>query len=525
MAATGCEAKLMIQAPMRIAALDVGSNSIHLAVVEAEGLEAVRVLAREKAAVGLAKGLAVSGRIGEEAYQAGLKALTRMKAAMDGFKCDRVLAFGTATLRDAANAGDFLKAARDLGIEIQVISGEEEARLIHLAVSQAYPFPPGALALVDIGGASTELTWVEDGRVRASCSVPWGLQRLADSFGTVDPPEPKDYERTRKAMRGFLREAGRALPEKLPKAAWVLGTSGTLEDLARAAGGADTATKGQITTLRAKLWGCTAKQRIAKLESLTPQRASALHLGALWAELILAWTGADALRHLPVGLREGMVWEALAHGGQLLPPLQERRWSSVETLAARTDPDPAHSAHVQGLADRLFLDLQPVFELGQLEREWLACAARLHDIGFAVAERNHHKHGAYMVQHGDLKGFWPEELAILSQVVRHHRGKAPDPAKHELFAALPPWHQAVVQKLAAILRLADALDRRRDQRIKKASLRIEDEEAVLTVQSGDDPAPEREAVADKGRLLERLLGRSLRMRVMKAASPRKESNP
>ncbi len=518
----------MLQGPMRIAALDIGSNSIHLVVVEAEGLEAVRILAREKAMVGLAQGLAVSGRIGEEAFASGLKALARMKAALDGFSCDRVLAFGTATLRDAANAPDFLAAARKVGIEIQVISGEEEARLIHLAVSQAYPFPQGVLVLVDIGGASTELTWVEDGRVVASCSVPWGLQRLADAFGTADPPGVKDYERARKAMRGFLREAARALPEHVPEAAWVLGTSGTLEDLARAAGGGDIATRGQIKALRVKLWDSTAKRRMARLEGIAPRRAEALHMGALWAELILAWTGADALRHLPVGLREGMIWEALRHGGQLLPPLQERRWSSVEALAARTDPDPIHTAHVQGLADQLFVDLQPVFELGRQEREWLTCAARLHDIGFAIAERNHHKHGAYMVQHGDLKGFWPEELAILSQVVRHHRGKAPDPAKHEAFAALAPWHQTTVLKLTAILRLADALDRRRDQRIKKARLRLSGEEAILTVQEDagrEDLAPEREAVADKGRLLERLLGRPLRVRIQKAPLPRKEAAP
>jgi exopolyphosphatase/guanosine-5'-triphosphate,3'-diphosphate pyrophosphatase len=513
---------------MRIAALDVGSNSIHLVVVEAEGLETARVLAREKATVGLAQGLAVTGRIGDEAYQAGLKALSRMKAAMDGLACDRVMAFGTATLRDAANAPDFLLAARKLGIEIQVISGEEEARLIHLAVSQAYPFPHGTVVLVDIGGASTELTWVEDGRVRASCSIPWGLQRLADACLTEDPPALRDYERTRKAMRGLLKAAERSLPEGLPPATWALGTSGTLEDLAKAAADSDIATRGQLRALRVRLWDCSAKRRCARLSTVPPRRAAVLHIGALWSELLLAWTGADALRHLPVGLREGMVWEALRHGGRMLPPLQERRWSSVEALAARTDPDPAHTAHVQTMADRLFLDLQPFFELGGQEREWLACAARLHDIGFAIAERNHHKHGAYMVQHGDLKGFWPEELAILAQVVRHHRGKDPDPARHEAFAALPPWHQAVVQKLAAILRVADALDRRRDQRVRKAGLRVNGGEMALTAQGAigfADFASEREALASKGRLLEKLLGRKLRARVVKAAPPRKEAAP
>ncbi|HTL98078.1 MAG TPA: Ppx/GppA phosphatase family protein [Holophagaceae bacterium] len=499
---------------MRIAALDIGSNSIHLVVVEAAGLESFRVLAREKAMVGLAQGLAVSGRISDEAFAAGMKALQRMKAALDGFACDRVMAFGTATLRDAANAADFLAGAKQLGLEVQVISGEEEARLIHLAVAQAYPFPKGVVALVDIGGASTELTWVENGRVLASCSVPWGLQRLADAFPVPDPPKAKDYERVRRALRGLLKEAARQLPKRLPEATWIFGTSGTLEDLAKAAAGSDIAAKGQVRALRVALWEVTARRRCARLSTVPPRRAAILHIGALWAELLMGWTGADAMRHLPVGLREGMVWEALRHGGELLPPLRERRWSSVEALAARIDPDPAHSAHVQGLADRLFVDLQPAFELGELEREWLACAARLHDVGFALAEKDHHKHGAYMIQHGDLKGFWPEELAVIAQVVRHHRGKAPDPAKHEAFAALPPWHQAAVRKLTAILRVADALDRRRDQRVGAARLRLAKEGAVLTVQDRGlgDLGPEREAVADKGRLLEKLLDRPLRLR-------------
>ena len=517
----------MAQAPMRIAALDVGSNSIHLVVVEADGPQEMRVLAKEKALVGLAQGLAVTGRISEEPYEAGLKALTRMKALVDRHACDRVLACGTATLRDAGNAPDFLAEARKIGFEIQVISGEEEARLIHLAVAQAYPFPGGVAALVDIGGASTEFTWVQDGKVIASCSVPWGLQRLSDALPTEDPPTLRDYERTRKTMRRFLKTQIRILPKALPEAMWVLGTSGTLEDLVHAAGTGDIATRGELKALRSRLWACNLKRRSAQLSTVPARRSAMLHIGALWAELILSWVGADALRHLPVGLREGMVWEALRHGGELLPPLQERRLSSVQALAGRTDPDLAHSQHVQALADQLFLDLQPEFELGEMEREWLACAARLHDIGFAVAERNHHKHGAYMVQHGDLKGFWPEELAMISQVVRHHRGKAPDPERHAGFAALTPWHQATVQKLVSILRVADALDRRRDQRVAKARFRLGGEDLLLVVQAANgtgDLSLEREAVADKGRMLERLVGRPLRIRAVNRA-PRKEAKP
>ena len=145
---------------MRIAAIDVGSNSIHLVVVESNANGDHHVLAREKAMVRLAKGGAKSGRIGVEAFAAGLEVLAKMKGIIDSLECETLMACGTAALRDAANSADFVAEAARLGIPIRVISGEEEARLIHQAVSHAIPFPEEPVVLMDIGGGSTEMTWV-----------------------------------------------------------------------------------------------------------------------------------------------------------------------------------------------------------------------------------------------------------------------------------------------------------------------------------------------------------------------------
>jgi exopolyphosphatase / guanosine-5'-triphosphate,3'-diphosphate pyrophosphatase len=498
---------------MRIAAVDVGSNSIHMVVVETDGVEAPRVLAREKVMVGLAQGEAITGEIDPEALQAGLIALKQMVTTIRQLNCDHVMACGTAALREAKNAKDFLRAATKMGISIQVISGEEEARLIHEAVSHAYPFPEGVVALMDIGGGSTELTWVEGGKVLASVSVPLGLQRLVDAFPTQDPPTVGELSALKRALRKQLKKHTRNLPNNLPFPHLILGTSGTLEDLARCGGDGDVLDLSQLRSLRRNLWSLSAKKRVQRLATVDPRRAAMLHVGAVWGEVLMQWLGASILRHLPVGLREGMIWEALRHGGQLIPPLPERRRASVDALAQRTDPDPVHSVYVQQLAEQLFDDLRVEFELGDQEREWISCAARLHDIGFAIAEKDHHKHGAYMIQHGDLQGFWREELAVIAQIVRYHRGKKPDSIKHAAFAALEPWHQGVVLKLASILRLADALDRRRDQRIQRVRLRLRDEEVVLSVTSENttrELRPEREAVESKGALLEKLLGRPLR---------------
>jgi exopolyphosphatase/guanosine-5'-triphosphate,3'-diphosphate pyrophosphatase len=495
---------------MRIAAVDVGSNSIHLVVVEADGREPQRVLAREKAMVGLARGEATRGEIGAEAYGEGLEALKRMAAVIHGFQCDTVMACGTAALRDAANRDAFLKDAKKAGLPIQVISGEEEARLIYQAVAHAVPFPEVPVVLMDIGGGSTELTWVEGGELQASMSVPWGVQRLADAIGTSDLPTDEDLKRAREYMKAEIDAALEGLDDR-PDADLCFGTSGTLEDLCRLSGGTAQTSLAQLRELRKRLWALSTKKR--QELGVEARRAPVLHIGALWAELLLKRLGASQIRHLPVGLREGMVWEALRHGGTSLPPLAERRRVSVDALAQRTDPDPIHSVFVQGLCASLFDDLSPAFELGESERELLDHAARLHDIGFAIAEKDHHKHGAYMILHGDLVGFWPEELALLAQVVRYHRGKDPDSRKHEAFAALEPWHRTVVLKLAAILRLADALDRRREQRIKAVRLRLFEDEALLQVTPTApdlDLGPEREAVERKGALLSELLDLPLR---------------
>ncbi len=494
---------------MRIAALDAGSNSLHLVVVEVDAVGNQRVLAREKAMVRLARGNAQQGEIAPEAFQEGLEALALMAQVIEGFHCDTVMACGTAALRDARNAPDFLREAARLGISIRIISGEEEARLIHLAVSHAIPFPEGPAVLLDIGGGSTELTWVEGGHVLASVSIPFGLQRLAEACPTENPPTLADLKRLRRFIRKVIKQARKGLPAPLPAPALVLGTSGTLEDLAAGASGSLRFDVAQLRRFKKKLWSTDAAGRIRL--GVPPKRAEVLHVGAAWAAALLDWLGKPPVRHLPVGLREGMIWDALAHGGAAIPPLSERRRASVEALAARHDPDPGHSRHVGDLADQLFLAIQPWFELGEREREWLQHASRLHDIGFSVAEKGHHKHGAYLIRAASLPGFWPEEVDILAQVVRHHRGKAPHPEKHEAFRSLAPWHQDTVRKLTAILRAADALDRRRRQSV--TGLALEDGDLVLTfrIRGDGDLGPELEALDSKGTLLVELLGRPVRV--------------
>jgi exopolyphosphatase/guanosine-5'-triphosphate,3'-diphosphate pyrophosphatase len=498
---------------MRIAAVDVGSNSIHMVVVEADPMGGQHVLAREKAMVRLARGEAKSGEIGPEAFRAGLEALTQMAKVIRDFGCETLMACGTAALRDAKNAQAFVMEAEKLGIPIKVISGEEEARLIHKAVSHAIPFPPEPVTLVDIGGGSTELTWVQGGRVAASISLPWGLQRLADAAQTANPPSAHDLKRLRRMIRRILKKARKDLPSELPEPTLILGTSGTLEDLARGAAAGQAFSAEQLRAFALELWRADTQQRVERL-GVDPKRAEVLHVGAIWALSLMEWLGTPPLRHLPVGLREGMIWEALKHGGAAIPPLADRRRASIEQLASRLDPDPGHSRQVAKLADELFVSLQPHFELGDTERQWLAFASRLHDIGFSISEKGHHKHGEYLIRNATLPGFWPEEVDVLAQVVRFHRGKVPHHAKHEAFRALAPWHRQVVRKLAAILRGADALDRRRRQAIHHLAVEVDDQCLRIILDAAGDVDPEVDAFLEKGALLGTLLDRRIEVTVL-----------
>jgi len=353
---------------------------------------------------------------------------------------------------------------------------------------------------------------VAGGRVAASISLPWGLQRLADAAQTGDPPTAHDLKRLRKMIRRILKKARKDLPTELPEPTLLLGTSGTLEDLARGSDDGRGFTLEQLRAYALKLWRTDAHQRTERL-GVDPKRAEALHVGAIWTLSLMEWLGAPPLRHLPVGLREGMVWEALKHGGAAIPPLAARRRASIESLAARLDPDPGHSRHVARLADRLFLELQPHFELGDPERQWLAFAARLHDIGFSISEKSHHKHGEYLVRNAALAGFWPEEVDVMAQVVRFHRGKPPHHAKHEAFRALAPWHRQVVRKLAALVRGADALDRRRRQAVRDLTVDMDEECLHVRLVAAGDVMAEMEAFREKSALLGTLLDRTIEVTV------------
>jgi len=495
-----------LPAPMRFAVIDLGFDAIQLGVVEADTSGNQRLLAREQASPGLGRGVLRTGLIQPTAFQSGLEALAWMAALVERHACTSLTAQGGAVLRTAANAGTFIDASAKLGIPLQVISGEEESRLLYEAVRHALPLPEEPAVLIGIEGGSTTLVWTAGARILASLQLPWGPQNLAEAMPTADPPGAEDLKRVRRSMRRLLKKAQRQLPEGLPSPGIGLGAQGWLPDLLELSGPGPDPGSERLLRLHRKAWRTGAQERAAHL-GLEPGLAGVLHLGTCWTQSVLDWLGVSSVQALPVGRREGLLRMALKRAGASLPA---RRWAAVESLAARLDPDPDHSRHVGRLADQLFGDLRSELGLGDLERELLGCAARLHDIGLALAAKDHHKHGACLLQNAGLAGFRPREVELMAQLVRFHRGRAPSAERHEDHARLPPWHRATVEKLAAILRAADALDRGHRQAVQSVRMRLERDACQIHLQGTGDLRLELEGLQEKGALLFRLLDRPVR---------------
>ena len=504
---------------MRIAVIDIGSNAIRTEVVEADAVGNQRVLARETTLMPFARGVARTGEIAPQAFQEGLEALALTAQVIQGFRCDTVMACGTEALRTASNAPLFIQETARMGINIRVISRDNEARLLFQTAKRAVPISDKPMVLLNLGESNTRLTWIQGEMAVANTTLPWGFQSLADNMPTADPPTPEDLKHLNKFLRKGIKKACKGLPEGLPKAEIILGTSETLRELALGCGGDPAFTRKQLLHFKRDLWRVGAQGRIHG-HGVSPSQAEVSHVAASLILGIMNWLDIQEGQCLPVGLREGLLWEVLELGGQEKPGLPECRMASVEALAADQDPDPAHSRQVMRLADLLFLDLLPILGLGDLEQELLRHAARLHDIGLSSADKEHHKHGACLIQNAHLAGFGQAEATILAQVVRFHRGKDPDPLRHEGFAQLEPWHRSMVEKLTAILRVADALDRRRRQSIQTVRIRLDGDEALFVIQGSGDLRPELERLQEKGLMLFRLLDRPVRTVVNEAPRER-----
>lgn len=464
----------------KLAAIDIGTNSMKLLVASVEEDGSLEVISRERSMVRLGSETLASGRLTEEAIEAGASTVEQFLRSIRGAGAELTRAVATCAVRESVNAQEFVEGVRKrTGITVDVISGDEEARLINLAVRSEFPSRLDPLLLVDIGGGSTEFVISNGSRVLLAESLPLGVVRLADRFAKGDPPTEKD----RRAMKKEIRAVARRSVDAVRKVGFktCVGTSGTIQSLSLvhegavvgrelAPSGHRTLTREGLKKVNRILRKTTAKEKL-RVAGLDPRRRDISVPGGLLLAWILKRAGADSIVVGERGLREGILLDHVVGPGTRRTVDRDVRARSVDRLLRRGNTEVLHAAHVARLALEIFDQTHAIHQLTATEREWLQYGSLLHDVGCYVGYTKHQRHSYYLITHGDLTGFSTDEVEVLGSLARYHKGGRPK-ERHENWQRLDPYLRAVVEKLAAILRIADGLDRSHRQLVTGVSCRL-----------------------------------------------------
>jgi exopolyphosphatase/guanosine-5'-triphosphate,3'-diphosphate pyrophosphatase len=511
---------------MRIAALDLGSNSFHLIVAEVAPDQSFVPLVREKEMLRLGSVVIREGRITAEAADRAVRTARRMRLLAEAAGATELVAAATSALRAAPNGPAVLERIEaEAGVTAQVIDGLEEARLIFGAVRAAVVLDPGPALCLDVGGGSVELMVGDAAGLRWAASERLGVARLA-TLVHDDPPSKADRRRLRDRVRAGLAPHVPTVEALGPK--MTVGSSGTLETLALMAtlraGRPRPRSLNQLTVpaaalaeLAEELVRSDAEAR-RRMDGLDERRVDLIVPGAVLLDTALELFGADELVISEWALREGLLLEAIGRHDPAdwsEDPRAIRR-ASVVALARRCSWPEAHSRHVAGLAVSLFDQTAGLHGLGETDRELLEAAALLHDIGEHIDHEDHDRHAAYLVGHGRLRGFTPEEVRVLAGVVRWHRRGEPK-ADDPLVGPLEGPARERVRRLAALLRVADGLDRGRRQVVTGLRARVDPSLVLVRVSAAGDPELELWGARRKRDLFERVFARELEVTCHPAA--------
>jgi exopolyphosphatase/guanosine-5'-triphosphate,3'-diphosphate pyrophosphatase len=506
-----------------LAALDIGTNSFHLVVARPAVDGRFETLTREREVVRLGHGGGDMKQLSPEAIDRGIACLRRMRHIADSFDAT-LRAVATSAVREAVNALAFLERARDeAGIEIEVISGAEEARLIHLGVLQAVPVFEQRMLLVDIGGGSTEVVIGERGETLAARSFKLGAVRLTDRFFPGGRVDPKAIAPFRQYVRGILSHFQHEVDELGFEVA--VASSGTAESVARmthAATGAEPLrtyncyefTTPELAGVVGELLGRRTPSARTKVPGLEAGRADIAPAGALILETVATTFGVERITFSEAALRDGVLVDTVGRirADGTLHHLGDVSRRSIRQLAERCDDDPAHSAHVARLAVELFDGLAPVHGLDHAAREYLEAGALLANVGLVVAHSKHHLHAYYVIRNSELAGLTDLEIEIIAQIARYHRKSEPK-ASHPEWAALDTRDQALVRALAGILRVAIGLDRSHRERVSGVRVEVHAKRVAVHVEAepGADISLELYAANERKSLLEAVIARRVEL--------------
>jgi exopolyphosphatase/guanosine-5'-triphosphate,3'-diphosphate pyrophosphatase len=479
----------------RLAAIDVGSNSVRLLVAEYDPAAGLSIIDELKDQPRLAQGLARRRRLQAPAAQRALETLARMRDVCQRRGVTRIAAVATAAVREARNGEDFVKQVRaELGIPLRIISPEQEARLSWRSVVHHFDLAEGRTVVADIGGGSLELIGAVRGLVDITRSLPLGAVRLTEKFGGETAGVPALDELRALAQRRMRK----ALPAREWRKSRVIGSGGTFTTLARMALArrgdpipdsvhATVVTTAEVEHLLEWLAHKTPAQRRA-VAGLSPERSDIIVAGVAVVAELLDLLDARELAVSSFGLREGLLLEmAGAKPERRRDPLR-----LVREFMERCQTDRRHVEHVRWLSLRLLDQLGDALGCDEDDRAILEAAALLHDVGQLVSYKRHHRHSYDLIMHAERLPFSPRERRLVALVSRYHRKSGPKKS-HEAFASLPPAERKLVQRVSALLRVADGLDRGHQAVVEDARCTLTSERLLLEVSprfSGADVALE-----------------------------------
>ena len=478
----------------RIAAIDIGTNSIRCIIAEVSSEGKFKILDDEKATVRLGEKLAMTGVISEAASNRALEAIRRFHKLVAGMNVEAVEAVATSAVRSASNGKKLIATlSHELGHEIKIISGEEEAELTSTSALANFDMYGKRYAMIDIGGGSVEIITAYGNHVEEFYSLDLGAVVMTDRFLISDPIAEGELRKLQRHIRDSLK---RVFTGKKIVVDSFIGSGGTLTAIGCMAmqmrkdnyvsiHGSEVL-HAEVVHLQAMLIHRDLKGR-RTVPGLNQDRADIIVAGTVVIDELMRFFEANRVLINERGIREGLLIRATKRLGLTTtasskPPTWR---DAVKEFAASCHVDEQHGAHVAGMALTIFDALALPFGFTASEKKLLEAAAILHDCGYFISYSSHHKHSYHLIRHAELFGFTPRERELIAQVARYHR-KSPPKRKHDAFQSLKEKDQVAVARLGGILRLADGLDRRRNSLVQHISCQFGGSSVTINLTATED---------------------------------------
>lgn len=470
------------------AAVDIGSNSVRLKIARLQAGR-LRSLHEDREVTRLGEGVFGSGFLTPDSIATTVKVLRRFHRATQQIVTDSVRVVATSALRDARNSQAFLEWVRSAtGWRVEIISGVEEARLIHLGLISSGRVDRSPTLMMDLGGGSCELTVSQDGHIRNAVSLPLGAVRLTNEFLRHDPIRKGELKR----LRGFItREINRNI-ERIgtAKLKTVIATSGTAAALAAIASHLRRGVRQQRQMVSAAEMKRIAK-RLArlpvaerrKIEGIGPRRAEIIVAGAIVYQELLDRFRLKGFRYSPLGLRDGILAQMAADYDRSTRSgrqIEFERWESILAAVKHYRVDRKHALDVREHATLLFSALRSLHRLPPEYREWLSAAAMLYEVGDYVNRNGRHRHAHYIISNSEILGYTPQQRRIIGAIARY-LGKSRPALEDGPMKMLDPGDRSDVQKAILLLRLARALNLGRSRAVEQIRVSLRSAEVKLTL--------------------------------------------